>query len=277
MLWTLLSLRKTNDFLVARFCYQIGNVGEELSESVLESCGPWLAWPQTSYNMVGFARVFFWVLSFFKAETLKLKILRRNRKRNLMQTNTTDLYTALISYVSIVPFIMKKPSKIYKLPSKGNILSSVPQCAHHWKPGFRADDLYLNVHTWTTMHINWVIISIYRGKTLFSRIYNARENGRAIDDILMSLFILTEETLWSISNSWVQQLLLLEDGSASVFVAPVSRCQLCQPIFSTGASVSPLSMHWYPTRLLHRKFYRHISPLQVWPLLFQVSSWKSWP
>lgn len=41
------------------------------------------------------------------------------------------------------------------------------------------------------------------------------------------------------------------DGSASVFVTPVSRCQLCQPIFSTGTSVSPPNMHCYPTRLLH--------------------------
>jgi len=70
-------------------------------------------------------------LSFFKAETLKLKILRRNRKRKLMQTNTTDLYTALISYISIVPFIMKEPNKIYKLPSKRNLLSSISQRAHH--------------------------------------------------------------------------------------------------------------------------------------------------
>lgn len=152
LLWILLSLRKTKNFLVASFCHQIKNAGEE---SMLQSCGPLLAWPQTNCNMAGFASIFFWVLSFFKAETLKLEIFRRNRKRNLMQTNTTDLYTALISYISIVPFIMKKPNKIYKLPSKRNILSSVPQCAHHWKPVFRADDLYHNVHTWSMMHINW--------------------------------------------------------------------------------------------------------------------------
>lgn len=124
-----------------------------------ESCGPWLAWPQASCNMVGFARVFFWVLSFFKAETLKLKILRRNRKRNLMQTNTTDLYTALISYISIVPFIMKKPNKIYKLPSKGNILPSVPQCAHHWKPVFKCRWWPI---AWCILTCSRAIISKYR-------------------------------------------------------------------------------------------------------------------
>lgn len=128
-----------------------------------ESHGPWLAWPQTSCNMVGFARVFFWFLSFFKAETLKLKILRRNRKRNLMQTNTTDLYTALISYISIVPFIMKKPNKIYELPSKGSILSSVPQCAHHWKPVFKSR---LWPIAWCVLTGSRVIISKYRTRYL---------------------------------------------------------------------------------------------------------------
>lgn len=39
------------------------------------------------------------------------------------------------------------------------------------------------------------------------------------------------------------------DGSAGVLCS-----QLSQPIFRTGASVSPLKMHWHPTRFLHRKF-----------------------
>lgn len=55
------------------------------------------------------------------------------------------------------------------------------------------------------------------------------------------------------------------DGSAGVLCS-----QLRQPIFRTGASVSPENMHWYATRLLHRKFYRHISVLS--PDL----SWKFW-
>lgn len=138
LLWAF-TVIKTKNLHCTIFSWQM-EVWRRAFGSMSEFCSPWLAWPPTSCNMAGFARVFFRFLNFFKAETLKLKILRRNRKRNLMQTNTTDLYTALISYISIVPFIMKKPNKIYKLPSKGSILCSTPQCAHHWKRAFRVEN-----------------------------------------------------------------------------------------------------------------------------------------
>lgn len=55
------------------------------------------------------------------------------------------------------------------------------------------------------------------------------------------------------------------EGSADVLCL-----QFHQPVFRKGAPVPPLNIHWYPTRLLHRKFYTHISVPS--PDL----SWKSW-
>lgn len=50
-----------------------------------------------------------------------------------MQTDTTELYPALISYISIVAFPPEKgPKELYKLDTKRNPLTHTPQ-AHTLK------------------------------------------------------------------------------------------------------------------------------------------------